>query len=57
VVLLKQPTKEPPTMKKITTQITIHTVGLDIAKNSFSPHGFDEAGNTVLTKELKSAPS
>lgn len=33
--------------------ITIATVGLDIAKNSFSVHGFDAAGHTVLAKELK----
>ena len=33
--------------------ITIATVGLDIAKNSFSVHGFDDAGHTVLTKDLK----
>jgi transposase len=43
-------------MTKIITQNTnskIATVGLDLAKNSFSLHGFDEAGNTVLTKDLK----
>lgn len=33
------------------TKIT--TIGLDIAKNSFAAHGFDECGNTVLRKELK----
>jgi transposase len=31
----------------------IATVGLDLAKSSFSVHGFDEVGNTVLTKDLK----
>ena len=36
-----------PVMSKIAT------VGLDLAKTSFSVHGFDEAGNTVLVKELK----
>ena len=33
----------------------ITTIGLDIAKNSFSVHGFDVEGVTVLTKELKRA--
>ena len=33
----------------------ISTIGLDIAKNSFSVHGFDAKGVTVLTKELKRA--
>ena len=33
----------------------ISTIGLDIAKNSFSVHGFDVEGVTVLTKELKRA--
>ena len=44
-------------MKKSITQNTnskIASVGLDLAKNSFSLHAFDEAGNTVLTKDLKS---
>jgi transposase len=36
-----------PVMNKIAT------VGLDLAKNSFSLHAFDQAGNTVLTKDLK----
>jgi transposase len=43
-------------MTKIITIITnskIATVGLDLAKNSFSLHAFDEAGNTVLAKDLK----
>lgn len=31
----------------------ITTIGLDIAKNSFAAHGFDECGKTVLKKELK----
>ena len=33
----------------------ITTIGLDIAKNSFSVHGFNVEGVTVLTKELKRA--
>ena len=33
--------------------ITIATIGLDIAKNSFSVHGFDAGGNTALIKDLK----
>ena len=33
----------------------ISTIGLDIAKNSFSVHGFNVEGVTVLTKELKRA--
>jgi transposase len=34
---------------------TIATIGLDIAKNSFSVHGFNAVGVTVLTRELKRA--
>ena len=33
----------------------ISTIGLDIAKNSFAVHGFDESGVTVLARELKRA--
>jgi transposase len=40
-------------MMKTATGTTMHTIGLDIAKNSFSVHGFDAEGKTVLTKELK----
>jgi transposase len=40
-------------MTKSTTQTAIHTIGLDIAKNSFVVHGFDVEGHTVLTKDLK----
>jgi transposase len=40
-------------MLKPATKTAIHTIGLDIAKNSFSVHGFDAGGNTVLTKDLK----
>ena len=43
-------------MTKIITNRTngkISTIGLDLAKTSFSVHGFDEAGSTVLTKDLK----
>lgn len=40
-------------MKKSATEVAIHTIGLDIAKNSFSLHGFDYEGRTVLTKDLK----
>ena len=43
-------------MTKIITKTVmskIATVGLDLAKNSFSLHAFDESGNTVLTKDLK----
>jgi transposase len=40
-------------MTKSATEIAIHTIGLDIAKNSFSVHGFDVDGHTVLTKDLK----
>lgn len=29
------------------------TIGLDIAKNTFTAHGFDDCGKTVLRKELK----
>jgi hypothetical protein len=52
-VVVKQPTREPSTMTKSATETTIHTIGLDIAKNSFSLHGFDEAGITVLTLGFK----
>jgi transposase len=44
---LQEPSEEPSTMTKITT------IGLDIAKNSFAAHGFDECGKTALKKELK----
>jgi transposase len=40
-------------MTKSATESAIHTIGLDIAKNSFSVHGFEADGRTVLTKELK----
>jgi transposase len=40
-------------MTKSATGTTINTIGLDIAKNSFSVHGFDVEGHTVLTKDLK----
>ncbi len=42
-------------MVKATPQTPIHTIGLDIAKLSFSVHGFDVAGHTVLAKDLKRA--
>ena len=42
-------------MKNSATETPIHTIGLDIAKNSFSIHGFDVNGVTVLTKDLKRA--
>ncbi len=40
-------------MTKIITKTVmskIATVGLDLAKNSFSVHGFDDAGSTILAK-------
>jgi len=40
-------------MTKSATKTAIHTIGLDIAKNSFCVHGFDAEGVTVLTKDLK----
>jgi transposase len=40
-------------MTKSAIETAIHTIGLDIAKNSFSAHGFDAEGFTVVTKELK----
>lgn len=42
-------------MTKSATETTIETIGLDIAKTSFSVHGFDAEGRTVLAKELKRA--
>lgn len=36
-----------------TTNNKIATVGLDLAKSSFSVHAFDEVGTTVLAKDLK----
>jgi transposase len=42
-------------MTKSATEITIQTIGLDIAKTSFAIHGFDAEGRTVLAKELKRA--
>jgi transposase len=35
------------------TNIKFASVGLDLAKNSFSANAFGEAGNTVLAKDLK----
>ena len=40
-------------MTKSAIETAIHTIGLDIAKNSFSVHGFDAEGRTVLTRDLK----
>jgi transposase len=40
-------------MTKSATGTSIRTIGLDIAKNSFSVHGFDGGGNTVLEKAMK----
>ena len=40
-------------MTKSATKTAIHTIGLDIAKNSFCVHGFDAEGVTVLTRDLK----
>jgi hypothetical protein len=40
-------------MTKSATETAIHTIGLDIAKTSFSVHGFDAEGNTIITKDLK----
>jgi transposase len=40
-------------MTKCATETIIHTIGLDIAKNSFFAHGFDPLGVTVVNKELK----
>jgi transposase len=48
--LLNEPTGEPSTMKTITR---VSTLGLDIAKNSFAVHGFDDDGHSVIAKELK----
>ncbi len=39
-------------MTKSATETTIHTIGLDIAKNSFSVHGFDAEGHTVYFPNL-----
>lgn len=40
-------------MSKTATNCTICTIGLDIAKTSFSAHCLDAAGLTVLARELK----
>lgn len=48
MVLFSDPTKEPSTM------IMISTIGLDIAKNSFSGHGFDTSGVTAIPIETAS---
>jgi transposase len=40
-------------MTKTAIETPVHTIGLDIAKNSFSVHGFDAEGETVVTRELK----
>ena len=46
-LLLKQPVKEEPTMKDITT------IGLDTAKSVFQVHGVDTKGETILRRQLK----
>jgi transposase len=40
-------------MTRNSTDVCIRTIGIDIAKRSFALHGLDEAGRTVLKKELK----
>jgi hypothetical protein len=40
-------------MTKLATGTSIRAIGHDIAKNSFSVHGFDGGGNTVLEKAMK----
>jgi transposase len=40
-------------MTKSGTETAIHTIGLDIANDSFSVHGFDVEGHMVVTKNLK----
>lgn len=40
-------------MTKTATETPLHTIGLDIAKNSFAVHGLDADGKTVLMQELK----
>ena len=35
-------------MKNTATETSIHTIGLDIAKSSFSVHCFDKDGATVF---------
>jgi hypothetical protein len=40
-------------MTKTAIETPIHTIGLDIAKHSFSVHGFDAEGKTVVARELK----
>ena len=40
-------------MKNSATETPVHAIGLDFARNSFSLHGFDEAGHTALAKDLK----
>jgi hypothetical protein len=48
--VVNSPTEVPSTMQKFITHNTnnkIATVGLGLAKNSFSLHGFDDAGKTV----------
>jgi hypothetical protein len=51
--LLNNPTRCSSTVKNATPETAIHTIGLDIAKNSFAVHGFDAEGHTGLTKDLK----
>jgi transposase len=46
---LNDPLKEPSTMT------TVSIIGLDIAKFSFSVHGYDGAGRTVVKRALKRA--
>jgi hypothetical protein len=40
-------------MTRSGTETAIHTIGLDIANDSFSVHGFDVESHMVVTKDLK----
>jgi transposase len=53
VALINNQAREPSTMKKVSIFGECRSIGIDIAKNSFSVHGLDGEGRTVFTKELK----
>ena len=36
---------------------TVTTIGLDIAKSVFQVHGVDAAGQVIIRRQLKRAPS
>jgi hypothetical protein len=44
---------EPSTIAKSATEVVVQTIGLDIAKNTFSVRGFDADEITGITVEFR----